>query len=99
MERNYYMIIHKPTDTPLVLPIEGGYGFTRVGVGDEGVPRLFMNEAEARRALGQWLRGKCELRRIYMGDGEWDEEFCITNQPDRKKEEMAVVHVKVTTNV
>lgn len=99
MERNYYMIIHKPTGLPLVLPIEGSHGFTRVQVGEEGIPRLFMTEAEARRALGQWLRGKCELRRTYMGDGEWDAEFRITNQPDRKKEEMAVVHVKVTTNV
>lgn len=91
----YYAIEHIPSGTLLPVPTELSKGFTRVEVGDTGIPRLFLNSRIAERALAQWLRGACELR--WYGRGEDAESvFKITPKPDRIRADMRVIPIVLT---
>lgn len=91
----YYAIEHIPSGNLLPVPTELSRGFTRVEVGDTGIPRLFLNSRTAERALTQWLRGACEMR--WYGRGEDAEsDFVITPKPDRIRSDMRVIPIALT---
>ena len=95
-KRVYYAIKHVPSGALLPLPPELSHGFTRVEPSDKGVPRLFLSEVTAQRALGQWLRGAVTLRTYGTGE-DYETEFSVEQKPARKPEDMLVVAVRVTS--
>ncbi|MDR3436385.1 hypothetical protein [Telmatospirillum sp.] len=101
-----YAIQHKPTG--FFLPEPGG----RMGRGgshveptdpDIKVPRTFPTKRGAQNALAMWLKGKFVASRgvseDHEGNRDYYENLEVIPQPNRKREEMAVVPMQLVEKV
>lgn len=92
--RKFFLAIrHKPSGG--FLPQMTSYGFTRASPSTTEPPRLFVKPGAATQALNRWLEGE-------WFEGHFDEEanrqdIRIVRRPERKRSEMEIVEIEITT--
>lgn len=95
---SYFIIRHTPTGF-VIAPAKGrdGRGGSHVEP-SAGRPRLFDTERAAKGWLTTWLKGKVTTDGFYTTyEGDYEETLRTEPVPSRKREEMEIVKVELTT--
>ena len=97
MIREFYAIRHKTSGglLPELYGLRAGYTHTEPDT--YSVPRLFITESGAKRALTWWLKGVTSVSRGTDYEGHYDETWGTHEMPERKAEGMEVVIVLLKT--